>query len=781
MKGDFSRWTFDPTKHYSAVLDQQGRVQTDADRIEAAEIAGHLRRQALRDVIGPSGAPQGNPGFALQVDDAGGLVIGAGGYYVDGLLCVNEADVPFAEQPDLPGQPLPEFTGELRRFLVYLDVWQRHVTMIEDPALREVELGGPDTTTRERVCCGVRLFEVETDAHCLSPLPLWQAHIDAGDGRLAARAEPPDEDAGLCEVPPNAHHTGLRSQLYRIEVHQGGAPGEATFKWDRDNGSVAYRIEAFLDGQPTDRLRIARAGRWALSELDAEGDVLLELTDDLLDLAGEPGPLRRIASLDPATGILTLDEAVDGLSADHHPKLRRWLGEETTIPADDAFVPLENGVEVRFEGSLLRPGQHWLVPARTQTRDVEWPTQPNDDGELEPLAQSPLGVHHAFARLAIVDLTDTGFEVVSDCRVLFPGLAHPTLRIERILRASDDSALALNSQIRPNNLSAGLIFEFSAPVSAAALALTEDRDVSLHGAIEVVLDLPDPLSPEDREFWGFARTFGFRPLTVAATVTPVNEPTRLLWRPVPQAQVFLGRLFTRLNTSGNQDEVNRVRARLQIRGQALWADGPDGQRVHLDGRSLANPDAATSIDLSAGNGLPGDDLHLWFWLLSENAPAPLDLEVGVNLNVVFGTLSSAGSAVEGGVITLRSDSITGSGTQTAETDAHGEFDFTALPGEYTVTAEALGGSVEQTVEVGQVLIDPGGGGGGGNFTGPGNLSLLEIDGIGPARAAALERNGITTVAAFAALSATGLAAMLPRVSEDSAEEMLIHARGLLNP
>ena len=54
--------------------------------------------------------------------------------------------------------------------------------MIEDPALREVELGGPDTTTRKRICCGVSLFEVETDAHCLSPLPLWQAHIDAVDG-----------------------------------------------------------------------------------------------------------------------------------------------------------------------------------------------------------------------------------------------------------------------------------------------------------------------------------------------------------------------------------------------------------------------------------------------------------------------------------------------------------------------------------------------------------------------------------------------------------------------
>ena len=92
--------------------------------------------------------------------------------------------------------------------------------------------------------------------------------------------------------------------------------------------------------------------------------------------------------------------------------------------------------------------------------------------------------------------------------------------------------------------------------------------------------------------------------------------------------------------------------------------------------------------------------------------------------------------------------------------------------------------VEQTVEVGPVLINPGGGGGdggGGNVTGPGNLNLLEINGIGPTRAAELERNGILTVAAFVALSATGLATMLPGVSENSAEAMLIHARGLLNP
>ena len=30
MKGDFTRNTFDPTKHYSQVLMQQGRVQLDS-------------------------------------------------------------------------------------------------------------------------------------------------------------------------------------------------------------------------------------------------------------------------------------------------------------------------------------------------------------------------------------------------------------------------------------------------------------------------------------------------------------------------------------------------------------------------------------------------------------------------------------------------------------------------------------------------------------------------------------------------------------------------------
>ena len=53
MQGDFSRNTFDPTKHFSRVLMQQGRVQLDADWNELNAIVFHYLRTLARDVYGP--------------------------------------------------------------------------------------------------------------------------------------------------------------------------------------------------------------------------------------------------------------------------------------------------------------------------------------------------------------------------------------------------------------------------------------------------------------------------------------------------------------------------------------------------------------------------------------------------------------------------------------------------------------------------------------------------------------------------------------------------------
>ncbi|MEL7333802.1 MAG: DUF6519 domain-containing protein, partial [Cyanobacteria bacterium J06560_2] len=52
MKGDFTRSTFRPKKHYTSVRMQQGRLQLDSDWNEQADIQNHLRRAQTVDMIG---------------------------------------------------------------------------------------------------------------------------------------------------------------------------------------------------------------------------------------------------------------------------------------------------------------------------------------------------------------------------------------------------------------------------------------------------------------------------------------------------------------------------------------------------------------------------------------------------------------------------------------------------------------------------------------------------------------------------------------------------------
>jgi hypothetical protein len=261
MKGDFSRLTFDPHKHYTSVRMQQGRVQVDADWNEQADILLHLITTQLQDLLGPSGTTVTKPGFKITLDapeaestpvepkeksadqgqvgqleestapDPGVAIppdkseeesaeqgqagqpdeptastrtlpdfsIGAGRYYVDGVLCENEAKVRFSRQPDYPAAAsLLQELSDHDDFLIYLDVWERHITAAEDPAIREVALGGPDTTTRIKTVWQVKLLRLSDDPvdqqdwrdqGGLRSLPDWQELVKSASqkGTLTAR------------------------------------------------------------------------------------------------------------------------------------------------------------------------------------------------------------------------------------------------------------------------------------------------------------------------------------------------------------------------------------------------------------------------------------------------------------------------------------------------------------------------------------------------------------------------------------------------------------------
>ena len=101
MKGDFTRNTFDPSKHFSRVLQQQGRVQLDADTNEQTAILLHYIRTLAADLIGPFAGPEqvsGKLGFFISlIADSFDVInpnfsISKGRYYVDDILCENDED-----------------------------------------------------------------------------------------------------------------------------------------------------------------------------------------------------------------------------------------------------------------------------------------------------------------------------------------------------------------------------------------------------------------------------------------------------------------------------------------------------------------------------------------------------------------------------------------------------------------------------------------------------------------------------------------------------------------
>jgi hypothetical protein len=92
MSGDFSRNTFRPGGNRSFVRMQQGRLLTDADWNEQGDILNEALRETTADVIGQSGFPEDNPGFALVAAGAGnGIAIMPGEAYVDGIRIMAPA------------------------------------------------------------------------------------------------------------------------------------------------------------------------------------------------------------------------------------------------------------------------------------------------------------------------------------------------------------------------------------------------------------------------------------------------------------------------------------------------------------------------------------------------------------------------------------------------------------------------------------------------------------------------------------------------------------------
>ena len=704
MRGDFSRIRFERAKQYTAVLEQQGRVALDADANEQCAIEAYLRETETVDVVGRYGAPVHDAGFAITIQN-NGIVVGAGRYYVDGLLCENPAATTYEQQPFLLNAAkstalLEQLTaaGSAATIRVFLQAWQRLVTALDDPCLRESALGQADTTARMQTVYRVVAALVaprnatpsgglagastaEAAGSIAAPqvisslTPCCQAMYAvaplAHTGSMSAQTSGGTDTCG-CQPIPAAGYRGLENQLYRVEIHQGGDASTATFKWSRENGSVIVAITDISGADVT----VASLGPDA--NLGFQSGQWVEISDDTYmfgEPPNQPGKLYQIKQVYPASLTITMTTTVLPVDLSRNARLRRWdqaspAATPSGVPLSPSWTDLENGIQVRFGPGDYSPGDYWTIPARAASGQIEWPPCGSDGQPFQ-------GPHYAEVHTAPLACIHYNAEArqrftVDDCRLLFspltelaPSAPPGALHVIKINWANDD-AMTLDVLVK-NGLAVTFDQAPDGPVTSASFIVT----------------LETPIVPQigtgvlTRAAGGLAAPPAASSSTLAApaaAVAPaiVERPTYTIWRSlslldyvstfVPNGNTITWIMPFGASSSNLQNlvvlDIDAAllagaslgwpgRLRVKLLGNAIFA-GAGANRVFLDGEAFGEPalradgtTARVDLQLPSGNDQKAGDFDSWFYLY----PTLQVASVQVAFNALTVIASGAGVVV----------------------------------------------------------------------------------------------------------------------------------------
>ena len=151
----------------------------------------------------------------------------------------------------------------------------------------------------------------------------------------------------------------------------------------------------------------------------------VEITDDVLELTGQPGVMARIVGPpnDPAATVV-LDRALPAgfnpSDPTRHTRLIRWDQQQGVdanglLPIVAGQVELEDGVFVTLALDSTKPGgtfhlgDWWAFAARTADASVETLTN-----------APPIGIRHHYCALATFTVSGGAVTVTGDCRTLWP-------------------------------------------------------------------------------------------------------------------------------------------------------------------------------------------------------------------------------------------------------------------------------------------------------------------------------------------------------------------------
>jgi len=745
MKSDISRQTFDPKKHYSQVIMQQGRVQLDADWNEQQAILQHRAESQAVDIIGRNGAPQQGGGFALHLLPGDrDFLITPGRMYVDGILCElaqgTTVEVPgppgndnvvvkhwvaddrewdvgqwvelldntwqgiryfqiksvnpeahkltfhtdpenphltnaekdriialrrvmtYTSQPDYPSPPFTKGYASPKDYstgreldlhgqnllLVYLDVWLRHITALDDPRMSEVALDGLDTTTRLQTVWQVKILPVALpdDLHklikedadkskgvdfkalqtqasatssgnqsyltlqelkrledeimdrlrsydCDYPNPEWEQLIAPPTGTLNVNTY--DSTSAVA-----SGYQGHENQLYRVEIHSGTTSGKPTFKWARNNASVVASGEINEDNPNV--VTIYSTGQGGILQFD-KGQYV-EVVSNERELIGQPGDLIGITRVE--SDKLTLDAALPlgkNGNANTNVTLRLWEGKAEIDSSGNQWLPLaKSGIKIQFSNGTYNTGDYWLIPARTSTREVEWP--PYQIPNTDPLPQHPQGIEHHYTRLARARWykarSQDAPRSIGDCRRQFT-----TLPLVVVIDALHIMNINWNNDTtNPRRLlRSGLEITLNGePDQDLARSMAED-------ALVVTLEAHIPGGAE-----------GIFILNGDSEIRGNTISWRWNWA---EKEGIVARVFKDMDRLGNRIFGNPrhfLRVRLRLKGHVIWRN-VNGHPVYLDGQAFGIPGGPQSdgrprihLHFPSGNGVRASDFESWFYI-----------------------------------------------------------------------------------------------------------------------------------------------------------------------
>ncbi len=421
MGSDRARVSYDPGRKWRRLVAQQGRVTVEADWNEAASIDAERDRAATLDIVGPVGTPggyavtatAGSPGSSTPGD----LTVGPGTLYLGGERLDLDAPVDLANQPDWLDQatdtlwvaPVPSPPAPVANELVYLLAIEQEVSALEDPALSDVALGGPDTMQRLRILqhfvrwptqcgnCTAAWLEIEA---------AWETiglNLDAASMRLDSTAalqvgfatEPPPPSP--CEPAATSGYLGAENQLIRVQITSIDSAGVPTIVWGYDDATFLYQlVPAAPDGNgnlvlslaepPVDSYHYPATGQAVELLSDAAsltsgstGSTSTSTSDDIAAASGIVSPLTQ--GYDPSTRTVAIAGPLPpGYSGTQQLYLRAWQGAAPAAagtPVELTALGAATGVTVTLTptGGPFHPGDFWRFALRPSVPNLIYPAR----------------------------------------------------------------------------------------------------------------------------------------------------------------------------------------------------------------------------------------------------------------------------------------------------------------------------------------------------------------------------------------------------------------------